>query len=358
MKTLGNINPHTLAIVMKECVQRAIKEIKAQRITFTSEAKEVDYKNEEDLITSADTAAQEIYIKILNENFPKAGIIAEEKFARKCKDKKYNYYFTIDPLDGTKAFGRRQSHAVSTMLSFVFEGKVVAVTIGDPNTGEIFHTRPGSEKIHRIYELEKSMPLMVTTERPLKDQYLQLRCDPRKLSLFGQKVSNSLFKDSEVIGGSIGFTFARLWKGEVGGVLLEPGTGYQTPWDTCPVMGISQKMGFKFFLVAHDRIREYTFEPQEENSYLGQELLCIHESRISEFGEWSNANGFPFFEKSNPLSQNYINVVLDLGEQVFATDEKFKQWLQAPYAGFDGRKPIEMSYSAIKDVLTGTVNHE
>jgi fructose-1,6-bisphosphatase/inositol monophosphatase family enzyme len=286
------LNPHTVGLVMRECARRAMLEIAHQRTTFSSEAKISDYKFGEDLVTSADYAAQEIYINIINENFPYAGIVAEESFARKCSDPNTgsNYFFTIDPLDGTKAFGRRQSHGVSTMIAYVCDGVVEGATIGDPNTLEIFHTRPGSDKLHRIYGFESSVQLLPKLGT-LKDQYLQLRCDPRKLSKFGQALTapasqDRLFKEAEVIGGSIGTTFTRLWKGEVAGVLLEVGTGTQTPWDTCPVFGISEKMGYQFFQIIDDMLQTFQFVPSEENFTVNGEILCIHKSNVQELKEW------------------------------------------------------------------------
>ncbi len=286
------LNPHTVGLVMRECARRAMIEIAQQRTTFTSKEKVSDYKLGEDLVTSADYAAQAVYIKIIDENFPYAGIVAEESFARKCSDPntKSNYYFTIDPLDGTKAYGRRQSHGVSTMIAYICDGVVEGATIGDPNTLEVFHSRPQSDKLHRIYGFDSSVQLFPKTGS-LKDQYIQLRCDPRKLSKFGQALSdpkndNRLFKEAEVMGGSIGSNFTRLWKGEVAGILLELTTGSQTPWDTCPVFGISKKMGYKFFQILDDDLEAYEFVPQEENIIISSELLCVHESNVPELQRW------------------------------------------------------------------------
>jgi fructose-1,6-bisphosphatase/inositol monophosphatase family enzyme len=290
-KTYGPLNPHTVGLVMKECVRRAIHEIAGQRMHFTSKE-----KNGDDLITSADIAAQEIFIKILSENFPQAGIVAEESFAHPCTDPNFKYYFTVDPLDGTKAYGRRQSHAISTMIAFIFEGEVCGATIGDPNTLEVFHSRPGSSRLHRIYEFDTSEELLPKTGN-LRKQFLQLRCDPRKLSEFGQEISNpnspsKLFKDAEVIGGSIGITFTRLWKGEVGALYIAPGTGEQPPWDACPVFGISKKMGYKFFEVIDNEIVPLEFKPSEGFISIKNEFICLHESNVHELKAWTHEHAF------------------------------------------------------------------
>ena len=65
-------------------------------------------------------------------------------------------FFTVDPLDGTKAFVRRQSHGVGTMVALVEQGRVVSAYVGDINTQEIYGYRPGSRAVHRITEYETS----------------------------------------------------------------------------------------------------------------------------------------------------------------------------------------------------------
>ena len=46
--------------------------------------------------------------------------------------------------------------------------------------------------------------------------------------------------------GSIGTIFARLWKCEVGAIIYLPRP--DTPWDICPIIGISGKLGYKFWI--------------------------------------------------------------------------------------------------------------
>jgi 3'-phosphoadenosine 5'-phosphosulfate (PAPS) 3'-phosphatase len=228
-----------------------MREIRLQRTHFQAKEKIVNYKKRVDLVTSADIAAQEIYVRVLQENFPYAGIIAEEDFSRPCTDPhNENYYFTIDPLDGTKAYGRRQSHGVATMISFVRNGIIEGITVGDPNSFEIYHSRPGSEKAHRIFDFTETEQLIINTKKSLTEQYILLREHPETHSTIAQKMirntqpgTERLFHGMEVASGSIGAMFARLWKSEVGAILLPP-TPMMTAWDSCPIFGMSAKMGF------------------------------------------------------------------------------------------------------------------
>src|SRR3989339_198873 len=77
-KILG-YNSHSIGIIMKEIVRRVANAIREERFIFEKETKTGYDGNFNDLVTSADRKAQKIYIKLLQENFPNFGIIAEEK---------------------------------------------------------------------------------------------------------------------------------------------------------------------------------------------------------------------------------------------------------------------------------------
>lgn len=290
----GNINSHTVSLAMKEAVRRAIKEIRRQRFAFEAYGKISIYKdNQDDLVTSADFAAQDIYKEVLMESFPLAGIVAEENFSCECSAEDQEYYFTIDPLDGTKAFGRRQSHGVGSMVSFVINKIAEGSCVGDVMTEEIYLTRPGSLNAYKISDYEIAERMEINQKKNLKDQYVLLRTDPRKYSSLVQKMTDpnskdALFKESENTGGSIGIMFARLWKGEVGAVIIRP--GMQTPWDMCPLIPISRKLGFKYFLIKENTIEPYELLASKENIEIHHELLVIHESREIEAFEWMKSN--------------------------------------------------------------------
>src|SRR3989339_325735 len=245
-KILG-YNSHSIGIIMKEIVRRVANAIREERFIFEKETKTGYDGNFNDLVTSADRKAQKIYIKLLQENFPNFGIIAEEKELIIQHKTKHKIYFTVDPLDGTKAFSRRQSQGVSTMISLVIEDEIIAVFIADINTQELFGFRPCSQNIWRIYQTGGC------------DKAVKLEICPDL---------------------SIATSFSLLWKSEVGGLLLEK--NYETPWDSNPVIGISKKMGFRFFRIDKNKIMEINFPPVEKIIQRNYELLVIHKSRIPE----------------------------------------------------------------------------
>lgn len=275
---MSYLNPHIVGIVMKEAVRRAIGVIRAERTTFESKIKMGYGGTMNDVVTSADIAAQAVYIQILQECFPEVGIIAEEDElsiigTSTCQ----NMYFTVDPLDGTRAFARKQSDGVGTMIALVYEGSVIGACIGNVFTQELFYFRPESSHVHRIFDSDKSERLVVS-DKKVQDTVLLLQTMPKNYTKGGRVyIEGNMFKDCVVIGGSIGVTFTRLWTGEVGGIVLR-GT-LQTPWDCAPVFGISQKMGFQTFEIQEDgTLTPYTFNSVIQIQKQVRDILIINPS--------------------------------------------------------------------------------
>jgi fructose-1,6-bisphosphatase/inositol monophosphatase family enzyme len=285
MVEAGSVNAHVIGIVMKEAVRRAIMVIRAQRFIFEAQAKAGYSGDLDDMVTSADHRAQQVYVKMLTECFPLCGILAEEEDLRlPCRIPGRTVLFTVDPLDGTRAYVRKQSHGIGTMLSLVSDGEVIAAYVGDVMTQEIYGFRPESDRTHRISEFDHVEDLRICEERKLSEQYVLLRKAPDEHGETIRRLIQSkagFFRDLEVTAGSIGASMARLWKGEVGAAVLNP--GYETPWDMCPIVGISQHLGFVFLKATCDgkleRFKpEFSTHPQENKS----DVLIVHKSRIHE----------------------------------------------------------------------------
>lgn len=283
----GNANGTVIGIVMKEAVWRAMQIIQAHRYVFEAEA-----KGEDDFVTSADKAAQKMYVKLLvADAFPDFGMVGEEENLRiNCEHPYHNLVFYCDPLDGTKAYMRKQSHGIGTMLALGCDGLVIAAYVGDPMTGEIYGFRPGSGKVHRIGNTGRAELLKIDASKPLSKQYILLRTNPDEHSAHARKLfelvgGRRAVKDIEITHGSIGISTARLWKGEVGMTILPPGK--QTPWDIAPIYGISQKLGFVFLRINPETgdFSEWTWVPTEEIVRTDYEILIVHESRIGELRE-------------------------------------------------------------------------
>ena len=240
---LGPINGHIVGRVMKEAVRRATVAIRSERLVFEAHVKEAYGGTMDDVFTSADQKAQEIYLRTIRECFPHCGVVAEEDALMIAPTDGCAAVFSVDPLDGTKAFVRRQSHGVGTMVALVIGGEVVSAYVGDINTEEVYGYRPGSSSVHRITRLDTFEKLAYAGGDELAGSSALLRDPPE---VYGPLARRSLaaFKNYESSGGSIGIWLARLWKREVAAAIMT--RGWETPWDSNPIIGISKKLGYVF----------------------------------------------------------------------------------------------------------------
>lgn len=279
------VNGPIIGTIMKETVRRAIAVIRARRFDFEVKAKGFRSDGKTDWVTTADPEARTVYVKLLKECFPDFGIIAEEENLTMPCRLGIDAYFTVDPLDCTSAFKRKQYHGVGTMLCLVISGEIVAVCIGDVLTGELYFFRPDSHKTHRISAEGAAVPLLIDPTVALAKQYLLLSDPPERISpLVDQLAHSDLFENYEVTGGSIGISTARLWKGEVGGVITC--ARRQTPWDVSPVIGISKRLGCHSFRLYESMISEFQLLPVRETYEKADPILTIHSSRIIELEAW------------------------------------------------------------------------
>ncbi|HBO99714.1 TPA: hypothetical protein DD617_00825 [Candidatus Uhrbacteria bacterium] len=247
----------------------------------------------DDVVTEIDKAAQETYIRMLFKYFPEFGVVAEEQeLMVPCQMGGTDVYVTVDPIDGTKALVRRQSHGIGTMIALVHDGKIIAAYVGDVKTGEIYgYESAMNSDVVRIYSLTNREILSIDTLRPLSEQAVILNDDPRNYPPFVQAFAHKtdcggLFKKVRTTEGSLGIGIARLWKGEIGAALISIHPA--PPWDITPVIGISQKMGFVFLRVNMETKQFEPYEPpiSKKIEWGPKYVLMIHQSRLPELRTW------------------------------------------------------------------------
>lgn len=281
---LGPINGHSVGRILKEAVRRASAVIRSERLTFEAHTKASYSGTMDDVFTSADRAAQEVYLRTFRECFPGAGIIGEEDAFSLAPVAPITAWFTVDPIDGTKAFIRRQSHGITTMVAMadIVGGRpeVVSAYIGDINSDEVYGYRPGSDKVHRITHLDtfEELTVDVAALPPIEGVHGLLRDPPEAYCAAGRKLI-ARFAGYEIMGSSIGAWAARLWKNEVKALLFPP--AHETPWDTTPVLGISKKLGFAFLKPDGEDWVEFDLEIPRKVYERPHDMLVIHASYLA-----------------------------------------------------------------------------
>jgi myo-inositol-1(or 4)-monophosphatase len=104
---------------------------------------EVSEKGPRDFVTQADVEAQDVIQKILLGSFPDHQFVGEESpDARNIPDNSEDYYWIVDPLDGTTNFIHQlRSFAVS--IALYHQGSLLVGTVFDPLLDECFSAVTG-----------------------------------------------------------------------------------------------------------------------------------------------------------------------------------------------------------------------
>ncbi len=96
---------------------------------------QVRLKTPRDLVTAADLRSERIIIGAIKKNFPDHQILSEESGRT---DKKGDYLWIVDPLDGTTNFFMHNP-LWSVSIALAYKGKIVLGAIYAPLQKELFH---------------------------------------------------------------------------------------------------------------------------------------------------------------------------------------------------------------------------
>lgn len=86
---------------IQDVAVKAAKSAAELILTANELPKVANYKSKADLVTKTDTESEQLICKMISENFPNHGILAEESGAHYPNS---DYQWIIDPLDGTTNF--------------------------------------------------------------------------------------------------------------------------------------------------------------------------------------------------------------------------------------------------------------
>jgi myo-inositol-1(or 4)-monophosphatase len=139
-------HPTTMSQQLHPMLNIAIKAARAagsiiNRAALDIERLKVDLKGANDFVTEVDHASEEAIIDVILESFPQHGILAEES-GRSKGNRKSEFLWIIDPLDGTTNFIHGfPVYAVSIALAF--RGKVEQAVVYDPARNDMFFASKG-----------------------------------------------------------------------------------------------------------------------------------------------------------------------------------------------------------------------
>ncbi len=105
---------------------------------------QIDYKDDKSPLTEADTKSNEIICEALEKAYPKIPLLSEENKAEEYEVRKHwEYFWLIDPIDGTKEFIKKNGE-FTVNIALIHKDTPVLGVVYAPALGDIYYAKKGS----------------------------------------------------------------------------------------------------------------------------------------------------------------------------------------------------------------------
>jgi 3'(2'), 5'-bisphosphate nucleotidase len=198
---------------------------------------DIQYKSDDSPVTIADQTSNDFIIKKLIALTPDIPIISEEsKEIPFLERQNYEYFWMIDPLDGTKEFiARNGDFAVN--IALVFQNKPILGVIYVPNTEGVYFAVKGEGS----YSIEKGKKIKIMCNA-FKINDLALRI-PVSRSYFNEATKKLIaenYKEPVLLPRGSALKFMNIAEGSAD---IYPRIGTTMEWDTAACQIIIEEAG-------------------------------------------------------------------------------------------------------------------
>ncbi|MCL4107333.1 UNVERIFIED_CONTAM: hypothetical protein GTU68_067244 [Idotea baltica] len=198
----------------------------------------VEVKGDDSPLTKADQAANTIICDGLLALFPDIPIISEENKEVPYSDRKdYDYFWLIDPLDGTKEFIKRNGE-FTVNIALIKKNKVIGGIVYTPVSNELYYAFYEKGAYYMKGDDKKKL---VANDFKMDDPELGVVCSRSHLNEGTQQFIDRLNKPNLVSKGS-SLKFLILASG---GAELYPRIAPTMEWDTAAAQIILEEAGGK-----------------------------------------------------------------------------------------------------------------
>ena len=223
---------------------------------------DVDFKSDQSPLTKADILSNKIICQSLKKITPDVPILSEE-----CSDipyherSKWNQYWLIDPLDGTKEFNKKNGE-FTTNIALIYENKPIFGLIHVPASNEIFWGSKEMGAYHLIGDSQsnkKKIRVSIGTKDNLR--IVSSRSHPSgDLKILLDKIENF-----ELVNVGSSLKFCLIAKGEAD---CYPRLGPTCEWDTAAGQIIAESAGANVV-----NLENKTMKYNQKKDYLNPHFL-------------------------------------------------------------------------------------
>ncbi|ADN08314.1 3'(2'),5'-bisphosphate nucleotidase CysQ [Sulfurimonas autotrophica] len=200
----------------------------------------IEYKDDKSPLTEADTKANEIICSSLQKLYPNIPIMSEENKQTEYEIRKeWQYYWCVDPIDGTKEFIKKNGE-FTVNIALIYKDIPVLGVVYAPAIDEMYKAKKGEG----AYKNGKKLPLK-TNQHPEKK--LHVVASKSHLSKETQEfIDNLKTKEIEQVSKGSSLKLCMVATGEAD---IYPRLGPTMEWDTAAADAIVReagKMTFQF----------------------------------------------------------------------------------------------------------------
>ena len=195
-------------------------------------------KSENDPVTAADMAANQIITKTIKGIFPDHAILTEEEPAT-WNNTGYEWVWMIDPLDGTRDFIKANGEFV-TMVGLTHRGEPTIGVVIEPATGlELYACKGLGAHKSRLSQEDTTSRVTMPDTSDLKKLRLAVSRSHRDSKV--DEFMKLLSVYTEIPSGSVGRKLALVINGDAD-IYVHPARGTKL-WDTCACDVIASEAG-------------------------------------------------------------------------------------------------------------------
>ena len=239
---LDKIDLEVIVVIAKEAGD-AIMKIYEKDFT-------IEYKEDESPLTQADTKSNEIICQALENNYPNIPLLSEENKEVPYETRKHwEYFWLIDPIDGTKEFIKKNGEFTVNIALIHKETPVLGVVYA-PALDDMYKAQKGKG----AFKNEKRLPLEVN-EAP--EKLLKVVASKSHLSEETQAFIDELSKSTERIKQVSKGSSLKLCMVAEGTADIYPRLAPTMEWDTAAADAIARKSGKMTY--------QYDSEPGTQN---------------------------------------------------------------------------------------------
>ncbi len=213
----------------------------------------VEYKQDDSPLTRADKAANDKICEGLEKLTPEWPIISEEnKQVDYAQRSQYEYYWLVDPLDGTKEFIKRNGE-FTVNIALIHQQQPIAGVVYVPVTNELFRAIKGEGAFQ---ELEGNTIKLQCPSFSKNESGLGIVCSRSHLNDATQAFIDQYDAPKLVATGS-SLKFTIIAKGEAH---IYPRLAPTMEWDTAAAQIVLEEAGGKVLQVSNDDPLQYNKE--------------------------------------------------------------------------------------------------